>query len=182
VPRLFYGVDIPGSVKSDVKAAQKQLKEEGVIADSWTNPALLHVTVLFLGMLDGEELPGLMAAGRSAVQGVSPFSIWTGKFGVFAKNRILWLGFAEEESDVSALKTLNRSLNEALSGKLPVELDTRPYRAHLTLARKLKEATKLDQANQLPRTEIRVTELCLFESTRIDGVLQYPVRHRFAFT
>lgn len=179
MPRLFYGIDIPGMVKSDVKSAQKLLTLQGIIADSWTNPDLLHITVLFLGVLDSGEMPKLLRAGELAAKDTSPFSLWTGNFGTFVKNRILWLGFDEERSDMFSLKALNRSLRDQLAGELPIEFDTRPFRAHLTLARKLKDASKLDKASRLQSTEIQVTELCLFESIRIDGVLQYPVRHRF---
>ncbi len=178
MPRLFYGIDVPVSVKSEAKMAQKMLMEQGIVAESWTNANLLHVTVLFLGMLDALEMPKLLAAGQDAVKEVQPFLLWTGEFGSFAKNRILWLGF-DERSDMSSLTKLNQLLRNRLAGEIPIEFDIRPYRAHLTLARKLKDSSKLSQATPMSKQEIPVTELCLFESTRINGILQYPIRNRF---
>ncbi len=179
MPRLFYGIDMPNPIKLEAKAAARKLMELGIVADSWTNTDLLHITVLFIGMVDSGYLPDLLAVGKTTAKAVSPFSLWTGSFGVFPKNRILWLGVNESSSDLQALRQLNGSLAEQLSSILPVELDTRPFRPHLTLARKLRDGIKVTDAISFPKMEIRVSQLCLFESVRIGGVLEYPVRHRF---
>ncbi len=179
MPRLFYGIDMPVKVKDEARNARRWLTDGGVVADSWTNADLLHITVLFIGMIDTNYLPDMVAAGEFAVRSMNRFSLRTDSLGVFPKNKILWLGLDDKKSELSALSNLHDTLIHQLETVLPVEFDKRPFRPHLTLARKLRDSSRIGEADSFPKMDIEVTELCLLESIRIGGVLQYPVRHRF---
>lgn len=180
MPRYFFGVDVPVDVKAQLRAIQQTLRAAKVEANGWSNPDLLHVTTLFIGMVDASVEPVLREAGAGAAAAVAPFQLITGTYGVFARNKVLWLGFDEKESDLDALSQLHDSLLTMLTDRVPVELDPRPYRAHLTLARKLRDATRLRKVEAPPKFSIPVHELCLFESVRVDGgPLTYPIRVRF---
>ena len=178
MPRYFFGIDLPPSVKTVLRDAQTNLQSHHIIADGWSNPDLLHVTSLFIGIVDMSFLPLLDEAGRAAARCVNPFELTTGQYGVFAKNKVLWLGLAQA-SEKTALTQLHLALLSSLTGKLPVDFEERAYRPHLTLARKLKDAARLKKVRAPEPTSFVVNELCLFESLREDGQLVYPIRQRY---
>lgn len=177
--RLFFGIDLPLELKELIRTDQQRLKECGIVAEGWSNPNLLHITTLFIGEIDEAYIPEICRAGQLAAATTDAFELAFHSFGVFAQNKVLWIGFDEKSQQFKSLLNISTVLHEFLSDKLPVELDARPYRAHVTLARKLKDATRLRKIFfELTKT-FTVTELCLFESKRIHGELVYPVRERF---
>jgi RNA 2',3'-cyclic 3'-phosphodiesterase len=119
---------------------------------------------------------------------VSPFTLTLAdQAGAFARNKILWVDVLKDDGwqHLSALHDATRKEVESLR---LVELENRPYRAHITLARKLDSASVDVIANRQNSgvssfegfpLAVAVDDLCLFESTRINGKLTYPVVERF---
>ncbi|MCD8045223.1 MAG: hypothetical protein LUE90_00950 [Clostridiales bacterium] len=54
-----------------------------------------------------------------------------------------------------------------------ISFDEKPFNAHITLARKAR--VNLDELNNFPekKYKLRVNEITLFHSTRVNGVLTY---------
>jgi RNA 2',3'-cyclic 3'-phosphodiesterase len=179
VSRFFYGIAISDELKERLRSEQGNLQSARIAADGWSNPALLHITSLFLGPVEEPYRPMLLQAGLAVATSLAPFSLTTGKLNVFVHNKVLWLGFEEKGGGLAKLAYLNEALKDQLTQKLPIEFDERPYKAHLTLARKVKDATRLKKVAPLEATTIEVTEFCLFESLREEGQLVYPIRARF---
>ena len=109
---------------------------------------------------------------------------------MFPRNRILFAQLQEGEG-TAQLTELVRSLTRELGAIGFPHLDTRPYRPHITLARKLNvpsvysedvKGQPIVELTSLPPVQFAVNGLCLFASTRIDGRLSYPVMERFAFS
>jgi RNA 2',3'-cyclic 3'-phosphodiesterase len=91
----------------------------------------LHITLAFLGPVPR----GLRACYEQAAAGIQAqaFTLNLQCIGHWPKPRILWLGPPQQPE---AMLTLVQNLNAALStcGYSP---ETRPYQAHMTLARKV---------------------------------------------
>ncbi|MDQ0188985.1 RNA 2',3'-cyclic phosphodiesterase [Alicyclobacillus cycloheptanicus] len=186
--RLFFGIALPDTLKQSLGRMQQALQRSGVAAGNWSDPSLFHITVLFLGQRPEEERERLVEAGARAASLASPFELTLGTLGVFERNRILWMGLAENDG-MASLRQLHAAVQRAV-GALELrdwQLDTRRYQPHLTLARKLDVRTfqALDVPSDIEdagRGGVRmfpVEQLCLFESTRMAGKLTYPVVKAF---
>jgi RNA 2',3'-cyclic 3'-phosphodiesterase len=95
------------------------------------HPLDLHVTVAFLGELSPERLALAVSAGDSV--GAPSFELRIDSAGYFPRSRVLWCGPREAPCELQAL---HARLTDALRTRdLPV--DARPFRPHITLARKV---------------------------------------------
>jgi 2'-5' RNA ligase len=92
----------------------------------------LHLTLAFLG----EVAPMRQACYERAADGVAgrPFTLAFERSGCFRRTGVLWVG---PDETPAALAALAGALNAALEG-CGYRPDTRPLRAHLTLARRLR--------------------------------------------
>lgn len=92
----------------------------------------LHVTLAFLGSVDG----AIRECLEHAADGVrrAPFSLHLDRLGHWSRPQVLWLGCSETPPEllglVADLAAAMRSCDR--------EPETRPYHAHLTLARKVR--------------------------------------------
>ncbi|GMA62247.1 RNA 2',3'-cyclic phosphodiesterase [Alicyclobacillus fastidiosus] len=177
--RLFFGLELPDEWRDELHALQTSLKARHVEAGAWSNPKLLHITVLFLGMVSDEDEEAIAEAGRRAAEQVGPIRLTTGALGQFSRNKVFWLGLLRNETDWDKLALLNRAVKEQVLERLALDLDEKHYRPHITLARKLRSQVDVERLRAPAKLTTLVPNLILFESTRIDGQLQYPVRARF---
>ena len=84
-----------------------------------------------------------------------------------AEGDIFWLGVARSEP----LMALQAELHEALRRE-GLRLENRPYRPHLTLARRLRDRGETVLPNPFSG-EIPVTGISLMRSDRVEGKIQY---------
>lgn len=185
--RLFYGVEVAVDVKQALTRVQMAMQATGVIADNWSDPNLFHVTLLFLGQVGAQHRQALHTVGTEVAAAHKRFELAATHPGMFERNRILWMAIRDDEG-MDRLRALNQSIHAQVAAAIPVALEDRPYRAHLTLARKLDRAS-FPQVRAWTReqalTEVDgplswpVDSFCLFASTREQGRLVYPVLERF---
>jgi len=135
--RLFAALAPGPELRQALSGAALGLRRAlGPLGDSlrWTDPATLHLTVRFLGAVEEEALPAVMAAVTGAASLVPPLALEVAGPGAFPsprRPRALFLGLA---GDVKPLRALAASLEAGLvAAGLPAE--TRPFRPHLTVAR-----------------------------------------------
>ncbi|WP_200178331.1 RNA 2',3'-cyclic phosphodiesterase [Ectothiorhodospira mobilis] len=130
--------------------------ERGVHGGRPVPAANLHLTLVFVGRVDGTQLRCLETSARRVV--FTPFSFQLRALGMFPGPRVLWLGAAEPAQPLARLAG-------ALAGVLATDCghrpETRPYRPHVTLARRLR--------HPVPPTPVapvtwRVQRFCLVES------------------
>jgi 2'-5' RNA ligase len=118
----------------------------------WVNVASLHLTLAFLGDLDGERLTAAREATQAAAQQGTPFALALDRLGTFGSPhapRVIWAGVG---GDVAALRHIQ--------GLLASELDQRgfppqehpAYSPHLTLAR-IKERLPAPELTALQQRE-----------------------------
>jgi 2'-5' RNA ligase len=91
----------------------------------------LHLTLVFLGALAETERECLEAACGELR--MAPFTLTLERLGCFARPRVLWSAPASPSPGLGALAA---ALREAAAG-CGVEIEPRPFSAHVTLGRKL---------------------------------------------
>lgn len=124
--RLFVAVDLPDSIKDELSGITF-----GLPGARWVEPDQLHLTVRFIGEVDG----GLFADIRSALEDVraSQFPLELKGLGVFPPRkepRVLWVGLEKSEG----LWQLRKKVDSALS-RVGLAPEKRKFSPHITLAR-----------------------------------------------
>lgn len=129
--RLFLAVVPPESALQELDAAARSLRElPGASRLRWTGTQGWHLTLAFLGQVETAEA-AMLEPRLERVAHRHPAHLLRiaggGRFG----DRVLWAGV---KGDTHALRRLAESAGAAArhSG---IELDERPFRGHLTLAR-----------------------------------------------
>ncbi len=96
----------------------------------------LHLTLAFLGCTDARQRAGVEA--MADVIKCSAFELQLNRFGYWPRPQVLWIAPLEMPE---ALITLATALHIGAEG-CGSKLDARPYRAHITLMRKLTQAAQ----------------------------------------
>jgi RNA 2',3'-cyclic 3'-phosphodiesterase len=144
--RAFIAVEFPDEMKNRLADFQAGLKGPGRNFVKWVDPKLMHLTLKFLGNQGPEKIEVIKKVMEAAAGHCKPFTLSTGLTGCFPnpKNlRIFWLGL---EGDVDRLSSLQKGVEGSLAKQgFPVE--SRPFTAHLTLARLRDECTMQERAS-----------------------------------
>jgi RNA 2',3'-cyclic 3'-phosphodiesterase len=131
-----------------------------------------HITLAFLGSVDGETRR-CVEHMADAVR-VPAFELWLDRLGFWPRpGGILWLGASQPPE---ALVRLATRLGEEISSS-GIELDRRPFHAHLTLMRRVERAVRLDPPTPLCWP---VGDFVLCESVTDPGGARYRVLERWA--
>jgi 2'-5' RNA ligase len=131
--RAFIAIDLPGAVAAAVAGVQKQLAVHR-FAVRWVNPRTIHLTLKFLGDIDGGQVAAVGDAMETAARSVGPFSLAAAGLGVFPglrQPRVIWAGVV---GDTQRLLELQRAVavQLAAAGYPP---ESRPFKSHLTIGR-----------------------------------------------
>jgi len=123
--RLFVAIPIPDAVAQGLLFMQS-----GVPGARWQTREQLHLTLRFIGEVDGREADAVHDA-LSAIS-APPFTIVLKGVGEFGgkKPRALWAGVETSE----ALLHLQRKIETALQ-RIGLEAEPRKFTPHITLAR-----------------------------------------------
>lgn len=124
----------------------------------------LHLTLVFLGAIAGDRLVCIedAAAGARA----EPFELVLDRLGWWRQSQVLWLGARETPPVLDALVGALRN-GLVACGFTP---ESRPFRAHMTLIRKVRRRPPLPHCEPL---RWRPDALVLIESTTIPGGVRY---------
>lgn len=182
--RLFSAVVPPEHVRRDVHATLETAREGPRLR--WTAPERLHLTIVFLADVPPADLRRVKASVDAAAAAVGPFDLDLHGLGAFPKPdraRVLFVDVAEGRD---ALVALHQAQTEALRAA-GVEVETRPLRPHLTIARPehpphAEAMAALERELRPWRWRFRVEQIDLIESQlRPEGAL-HTVRHATGLT
>jgi RNA 2',3'-cyclic 3'-phosphodiesterase len=130
----------------------------------WTPPEQLHLTMVFLGDVQADEVPRIDAAVAAIARGWPAFEVTMGVGDGFIGRRrgggVAWLRVADGYDDVAQLA---RSLDQAIGADAFARVPPRP---HLTLARGVTEELLADLRAGSPRPDLgwTVDSVVLFRS------------------
>lgn len=177
--RLFVGLAVDEAVKEALERLTLRLraKDDGL---RWSTPDQWHVTLVFLGEVDDEARTRL---ARELGQVCAPMlRLRMERLGVFERAGILHV-----EVEVSPELLRLYDAIAAVVRKVGLEVEERPYRAHITLARAKnrdgrKTIGRLRRSAESQRLSARwqANEFLLYESQLSPGGSWYVVQERFA--
>jgi 2'-5' RNA ligase len=157
---LFVAVVPPASATRELRDSVEEVAEE-FPALHWEAPSRWHLTVCFLGPVP--PTPGLSARLAQVAARTAPVPLELGTAGHFG-DRVLWAGVSGD------LQPLADAVREAALN-VGLEVESRPYRPHLTLARGrqgTRLAGPLRRLHGLQPQPFFATELVLLRSARPD--------------
>lgn len=130
--RLFFAIELADDLRAALDHAIAPLRaaEPGL---AWVSPAKLHLTMKFLGEVPEADAPRLAAAADAVAARHRPFEMTLGGVGAFPnfrRARVVWIGVAADPR----LELLHHDL-EVACGEAGFEVEGRPFRPHITLAR-----------------------------------------------
>ena len=165
--RIFTAVEISDEARRRAAEYSRTLREGFPRARAgWDKPEKMHLTMKFLGEIDGDQITRLIEAVQETAAKISPFKLQIAGTGVFPsprQARVLWLGVKDEKG---SLQKLNEVLEKECE-KRGFAREKRSFKAHLTIARLKERAIDLAQAHLAERfepVEFEVSELVVFES------------------
>ena len=162
-PRLFVAVELPQGVRSAIDDASAPWRRS-LPAFRWTRPDALHLTIAFIGGVDGDQVAAIEAEVEAAAAELAPVPTGLTRFGMFPERggaRVLWVGLDDPHGGLQRLATVAAI---ALEGFL--EAQGRPYHPHITIARSRRRATvpATFQDDQVPAARWTIDALTLFRS------------------
>lgn len=138
-------------------------------AVKWVNGSNIHLTLQFLGQVDGELLPLLSEELAGAFSANAPFEVVLRGAGCFpgpSRPRVIWAGITAGAEELAAL--YQALVN--VTGPLGFEPEKRPFKPHVTLAR-IKNPRKIGNISRAitkladqPLGSCQIDQVCLMAS------------------
>jgi 2'-5' RNA ligase len=180
--RVFIATPLPDTARESIAGVVEEVRAAGVLEGGrdvrWVRLDGLHLTLRFLGPTLEDRIEAARDAVRQVGVQAEPFDLVIGGAGTFppvGRPRAIWLGVREGADRLAQLAAhVDRSLVGA--GWPP---ETRPFRAHLTLARAdgvpagIGIGARLAAATADLRIPARMDRIGLFESLTGGGPARY---------
>jgi len=172
--RLFVAIRPPAPIRNALLGVM-----EGVRGARWQDDAQLHLTLRFIGEVDGRVAEDVALALGSVRQ--PRFSIaldGVGQFGSRGRPNALWAGVRPHD----ALAHLHRKVDQALI-RVGLEPEGRAHLPHITFARFGRESAGLDaflaRHAGLSSDPFEVTDFSLYESRLGHEGASYTIVERY---
>ncbi|SDM28112.1 RNA 2',3'-cyclic phosphodiesterase [Bacillus sp. OK048] len=175
----FFAIKIPEETKLMMKKNSEQLKELFPF-NRWVHHQDLHITLAFLGNAPSEKLSIAVENVLEALRDTKGFFLEMNKLGTFGKvdsPRIFWVDTKASTELHGVRKKVFTACREA-----GFQLETRPFKPHITLARKWAGDQQfhielLDSWNAVQPEPLRfkVNEVVLYQ-THLDKTPKYEVK------
>lgn len=180
--RLFVALDLPEAVRTGLVELMSELKPAARDA-RWVRPEGMHITLKFIGNIDGEQLPEFRTA-LAPIRSGAPVEMQYRGIGFFPdarRPRVLWCG-VEASPNLAELAAAIGSAVEPLG----VAPESRAFVPHLTLARLdasnpenlLRAVEGMEQRNFGSASE---TKFHLYESILKTGGSEYKKLETYSF-
>jgi 2'-5' RNA ligase len=179
--RLFFAIELDDALQDLLDETAARLREEAPEL-SWTSGEQRHVTLKFLGDVELEGVPRLVEAADGAAARSAPLAMSVrevGAFPNFRRARVVWIGVEQEPR----LELLHHDL-ETECERVGFEVEGRPFRPHITLARvrtplpveRMRALARLARSVRTSAT-VQVHRITLFESTHAPSGSRYRRLH-----
>ncbi len=140
--RVFLAINLPDEIKKRLLNYQEKWQD---LPCRWTKPENLHITLVFLGNLDDDQLSETIKISQEVAKRHNPFLIELKKICYGPPNkkppRMVWVEGKLNQNLANLQKDLEDSIFQLESYKYKIRLpagrqkEARPYRPHITLAR-----------------------------------------------
>jgi RNA 2',3'-cyclic 3'-phosphodiesterase len=125
MPRLFTGIEIPAPLRMHLSLVRAPLA-----GAKWVEPDNMHITLRFVGDIDGRTADEFAAALEEIH--AEPFPVTIQGIGTFGGRdpKVIWAGLAENEPLLALQRAHERAARAA-----GLEPEGRGFKPHVTLAR-----------------------------------------------
>ncbi len=173
--RLFVALALPSSIRERLA-----LLSGGIPGARWVDPTAMHITLAFLGAVDGRQEADIASA--LAPIRFEPFDVGLGPLGAFGDGQRSRSIHMEVERS-KPLLTLQHRITHALEG-LGFHPEHRRYMPHITLARLKRADTDrvarfLSQGTPFGLPRLGINGFTLFESHLAHTGARYEERVMF---
>jgi len=179
--RLFFAIELGDRVLDLLDQEVAPLQREAPDL-AWTSREKRHLTLKFLGDVPEDAESKLIEAAEYAASRHRCMEMTIGEVGAFPnfrRARVVWIGVEQD----ARLELLHHDLELACE-RAGFEVEGRPFRPHITLAR-VRTPLPVERARSLARAarsvRVRVTELVesitLFQSTLAPSGARYRRVH-----
>lgn len=137
----FFALALPDEMKALLSEVSERLKAD-LPFKNWVHPEDFHMTLAFLGNADQQKLDEAVFNVDEALKDFQSFQVGLNQAGTFGRQdnpRILWIDTTESHSLSKVREKIYASCEEA-----GFVLETRPFRPHITIARKWSGQGKFD--------------------------------------
>ncbi len=176
--RTFLAFELPDDIKDRVIKVLKDAKK--TLSDiRWVKVGNIHLTVVFMGNIKEEDLPGIKKNISHVCSRYGAFHLSLSGAGVFPnkhKPNVLWLGL---DGDTQRLSFFKSDLEKKFA-TYGIQQEKRRFKSHLTLGRfrkKIKVDLLLDQFlneyNDFGKDICEFSRLTLFKSDLTPSGAQY---------
>ncbi len=144
--RTFIAIELPDELKAKLGQLETRLQSGRQTWLKWVEPDSIHLTLKFLGNIATDRTGEILRAMAEATKTGSPFQLEIKDLGVFPNLRrvqVVWVGISGE---IDKLGQLQQRLDSNLT-QLGFAPESRPFTAHLTLAR-LRNQASLDERKE----------------------------------
>ncbi len=176
--RSFLAFELPVDIKRIIMAVSEDVRELPLNV-RWVNVTNIHLTIVFMGNVQEEQIKPIQDIVKEVCQGYGPFSIGIKGIGLFGSRRnprVLWMGLG---GAIDRMGYFRDDLRKKLR-PFGIKEEKRRFRPHLTLGRFRKGArtgTHLDDLlskyHDLTSPECIIEELVLFKSDLKPGGAVY---------
>ncbi len=141
--RIFIAINLPLKVKEKLGELILKLKKENKRSEiKWADPAILHLTLHFLGDLEERQIDQVKLVLEQQSKNFKPIQLSLGLIGAFPGMIDPKVIFVEAQESTSELIKLVKDLGRDLAS-LGFQIDHRPWQAHITLGRVKRPSGKL---------------------------------------
>jgi len=170
--RLFVAVNCNDATKNLLLSIRDNIKAQS-FKGNFSRPENLHLTLVFLGETQDEQIPAICAAITEAMSPpIAPFTLTFSQTGCFRHSgkELWWIGANQTGPSLNTLKDLRQRITGGLSAA-NIAYDDRAFKPHITLGREIRHNAPIE----LPQQEIAlaVNRVSLMKSERINGVTVY---------
>jgi 2'-5' RNA ligase len=132
--RTFVAVELNDECRRRLAGAIEKLRGHagGV---RWVDPAIIHLTLKFIGELSEQDLPAAISAISSAAAASQPFRMRIAGIAGFPQRGKPRVIHSPVEEPTGTLAALAGAIDRALLEALGIERESRSFSAHITIGR-----------------------------------------------
>ncbi|AXI08854.1 RNA 2',3'-cyclic phosphodiesterase [Oceanobacillus sp. 143] len=133
IPHYFIAIQLSEAIQEYFSNWEGELKQR-LPYKQWTTKQDLHITLKFLGPVDDNKLSTLKSELANNLNDIAKISILVGTIGTFGKPDRPRVLFADVQK-TSSLLNLQKNVEKS-AGNAGFIKEKRPYKPHITLAKK----------------------------------------------
>ncbi len=164
--RLFFALEPNPAIRKDVNKIISRLDDKSCRKTSTEN---IHITLVFLGLIAQPQERDIIKAVENIT--IPSFEILFDQLAYWRKPRILCLNSSAHNAPIEQLvEDIKAKVNQC-----GVATETRAFKPHVTLARKVNHKIEIPFESLLWRAD----QFCLMESCSVTGGVRYQVLKRW---